>query len=100
MVTPVTCRALDMMSGIISTPTFKDFAVKKGDLLKAGSSAMERSSAASDPENNDRLRLPTLTGRPRAAVSFSSIVGRNWLGLRKKGMAMRTSTSTPKAIRT
>src|SRR5258707_1282624 len=77
IVTPVTCNAFEKISGIISTPTFKDFAVKNGVLLKAGSSAMERSSAARAPVSRDRLMLPTVTGRPSAAVSFSSIVGRN-----------------------
>src|SRR6202142_3203236 len=41
----VTCNALEKISGITSTPTFSDLARMKGALLKAGSSAMERSSA-------------------------------------------------------
>ena len=45
----VTFSCLEKMSGIISTPTFKDFAVKNGDELNFGSSPIERSCAVSAP---------------------------------------------------
>src|SRR5215470_15233326 len=59
MVRPFTLSAFEVISGHISTPTLNDLAVRKGDLLKLGSSAMERSSAESAPEKIDRLRFPT-----------------------------------------
>src|ERR1700751_1189220 len=42
MVMPVTCRVLLKISGMISTPTLRDLAVRKADLLNFGSSAIER----------------------------------------------------------
>ena len=77
MVIPVTFSVLEKISGISWTPTFKDFAVRKGDGLKLGSSPIERSSAASDLLKSDSLRLPSVTLRPSAAEVFSSILGRN-----------------------
>ncbi len=57
---PVTCRVLEKISGMISTPTLSDFAVTNGSLLKAGSSAIVMLSADTLPENIERLRLPNL----------------------------------------
>src|SRR6267143_650062 len=68
----VTCSVLDKISGINSTPTFKDFACTKGDWLKAGSSAIEILSAVTPPESSDRDRFPTFTCRPSASVSSDS----------------------------
>src|SRR6202171_6063612 len=68
-----------------------DFAVRNGDLLNFGSSAMDKLSAASEPVKSERLRLPTSTLRPSAAEAFSSIVGRNWLtGIRNGATSTRT----------
>ncbi len=49
-VMPVTCSVLEKTSGITSTPALSDFAVTKGSLLNAGSSAMEMLSADTVPE--------------------------------------------------
>src|SRR5205807_7274805 len=59
-VSAVTCSALEKISGMTSTPTFNDFARIKGDWLKLGSSAMDRSSALTLPERIDKPRLPIL----------------------------------------
>src|SRR5262249_6379499 len=74
--TPVRCSEREKIRGLISTPTFNDLAVRKGEELNFGSSAMERFPAVSEPLSSERLRLPTSTLRPSAVVSFSSIVGR------------------------
>src|ERR1700690_3306059 len=72
----VTCKVLEKINGITSTPTFSDLARMKGSLLNAGSSAIERSSAETVPERMERLRLPTLTSRPSASVRADSSLGR------------------------
>src|SRR5215471_1353684 len=46
---PVRCSEREKISGIISTPTFNDLAVRKGEELNFGSSAMERFPAVSKP---------------------------------------------------
>ena len=48
----------------------------KGELLNDGSSAMAILSAARLPDQSDRLRLPTVTLRPKAFVNSASIRGR------------------------
>ena len=53
----VTCKVLEKISGITSTPTFKDLARIKGSLLNAGSSAIERSSAETLPDRMERLEI-------------------------------------------
>src|SRR5256885_248962 len=100
MVMPVTFNVFEKISGIISTPTFSDLAVRKGEGLNFGSSAMERFSAESEPLRSERLILPNCTLRPRAAEAFSSIVGRNWLTGIKNGVTRTSTTSTPTAMRT
>src|SRR5437773_11025642 len=64
MLKPVMFRALEVISGNISTPTLNALARKNGDWLKLGSSAMESVSADSEPEKSDRLKLPICTLRP------------------------------------
>src|SRR5450432_1199866 len=90
----VTCKALEKISGITSTPTFSDLARMKASLLKAGSSAIERSSAETLPERIERLRLPTLTSRPSASVSADSSLGRKLFTLIRKGSAMTMTRRT------
>src|SRR5438270_3309825 len=75
-VSSVTCSVFEKTNGIISTPTLRACALMKGELLKAGSSAMAMLSAARLPDQSERLRLPTVTFRPRALVSSASILGR------------------------
>src|SRR5580765_1993629 len=55
-VSSVTFKVLEKISGIISTPTLSDLACTNGDLLKAGSSAMEMLSAETLPESSERER--------------------------------------------
>src|SRR5690349_13935933 len=81
----VTCKVLERISGITSTPTFSDLARIKASLLKVGSSAIDRSSAETLPDRMERLRLPTLTWRPSALVSSDSSLGRKLFTLIKKG---------------
>jgi hypothetical protein len=77
MAIPVTLTVLKKISGISRTPTFKDFAVRKGTGLNLGSSPIERSSAEREALKIDSLRLPSVTLRPSAAEVFSSIFDRN-----------------------
>src|SRR6266478_3296727 len=95
----VTFSCLEKISGINSTPTLSDLAVRKGDGLNLGSSPIERSSAASAPWISDKLRLPSWTLRPSAAEAFSSMVGLNWLTGMKNGATSSTTIKTPTAIR-
>src|SRR5580704_19218412 len=73
----VTFTCCEKISGIISTPTFSDFAVRNGPELNFGSSATERLSTPSEPLISDKLSLPSSTLRPSASLAFCSIVGRN-----------------------
>ncbi len=57
----VTFNCLEKISGISATPTLSDFAVMKGDLLKAESSAMLMSSITTLPDRMERLRSPNFT---------------------------------------
>src|SRR5258708_37299187 len=95
----VTLSCLEKISGISSTPTLSDFAVRKGEGLNLGSSPIERSSAESAPRISDKLRLPSWTLRPSAAEAFSSMVGLNWLTEMKNGATSSTTIKTPTAIR-
>src|ERR1700722_11202819 len=61
----------------------------KGDLPKAGASAMAMLSATTLLERIDRLRLPTVTCRPSALVSSDSIFGRKLFAFISKGSAIR-----------
>ena len=70
------CSVFEKISGSISTPTLSLLALMKGEVLNDGSSAMAMLSAARLPEISDRLRLPTVTLRPRAFVSSDSMRGR------------------------
>src|SRR5260370_19696181 len=92
----VTCSAFEKIRGINSTPTFKDLAFTNGALLKAGSSAMEISSAVTPPFKIDKERFPTLTCRPRALVNSDSIRGRDTLTSTKQGIAMTITLNTPR----
>src|SRR6266446_8493322 len=100
MVTPVTLRVFEKIKGIISTPTLRDFAVRKGEELNLGSSPMERFSAESEPLSSERLMFPSCTLRPSAAEVFSSMVGRNWLTGIKNGATRTSTTNTPTTMRT
>ena len=70
MTISVTFSVFEKISGMISTPTFTDLAVRNGDLPYLGSSAIERLSAPSEPLSSDKLKLPTSTLRPSAAEAF------------------------------
>src|SRR4051812_43234672 len=65
----------------------------KGELLKDGSSAMAILSAAKLPGQSERLRLPTVTLRPRAFVSSDSIRGRKLFTLTTNGRISTTTTN-------
>src|SRR5437667_3068443 len=73
----VTLIFLEKINGISSTPTFSDFAVTNGDFPNAGSSAMAILSAPTLPERIDKLRSPTVTCLPKAALASDCTVGRN-----------------------
>src|ERR1700685_3473959 len=95
MTTSVTFSVLDIMRGIISTPTFRDFAVRNGAELNLGSSAIARLSAPREPLKSDRLRLATSTLRPGAAEACCSIAGRKWLtGMRNGAMTTNKIKTT------
>ena len=55
-VRPVMFSCFEKMSGINSTPIFKLFAVRKGDVLNAGSSAMRIFAAETLPLKIDKLK--------------------------------------------
>ena len=61
---------------------------------------MEMSSAPTLPESSESERFPTLTCRPRAAVSSDSSLGRNAFASMKKGIAMTRRMSTPTTMAT
>src|SRR5271154_751415 len=61
MVMAVTFTCCEKISGIISTPTRRLLAVRKGLVPNFGSSAIDRSSTPSEPVSSERLRLPSLT---------------------------------------
>ena len=79
------CSVFEKMSGITSTPALKDFAVTNGSLLNAESSAMEMLSAETVPENTEKLRFPTFTCRPSAAVNSDSSLGRKLFTFTRRG---------------
>ncbi len=72
-VSSVTFSVFEKISGISSTPTLKDFACTKAELLNAGSSAIEMSSAetlhaAENIEQRQQIpsiRVATLSSQPR-----------------------------------
>src|SRR5205823_1696032 len=92
-VSSVTCSVFEKINGIISTPTLRACALMNGELLKAGSSAMAMLSAARLPDHSERLRLPTVTLRPRALVSSDSIRGRKLFTLTTNGRIRTTTTN-------
>ena len=94
-VNSVTFSVFEKISGIISTPTFSDFACTNGDWLNEGSSAIEMSSALTLPENNESDRFPTFTGRPSAVVNSASSFGRNVFASTNNGNAIATTIKTP-----
>jgi hypothetical protein len=96
----VTFSCFEKISGISSTPIFSDFAVTKGDLLKAGSSAIATLSASTAPEKIDKLRLPIVTWRPNAALASASILGRKLFTLIRNGSAINIRTKTATTIDT
>src|SRR5499425_3188184 len=91
---PVTLRLLEKISGIISTPTLSDLAVRKGEGLNFGSSPMERFFAVSEPEKRERLRSPSWTLRPSASEAVCSMVGRKLLTGIRNGATRRRTTMT------
>src|ERR1700677_1204898 len=76
-----------------------DLACRNGLLLKAGSSAMEILSATRLPEKTEKLNLPRVTLRPKAAESCVSSVGRKVLALMNNGTT-RSATSKSTAMAT
>src|SRR5579859_1948253 len=95
MVMPVTFSVLEKMSGMSSTPTPRDFAVRKGEGLNLGSSLMTRFFAVIEPERIERLRSPSSTLRPRDFDAVSSIVGRKlFTGMRNGATRSKTTTAT------
>src|ERR1700735_4527437 len=89
-----TLTCLEKIKGTRSTPTASDLAVRKGDLLKLGSSAIEISETVTPPEKIASLISPMVTLRPSAAVSLVSSVGLNWLALMKSGRHRTRSSTT------
>src|SRR6267143_1016933 len=96
----VTRSSLEVIKGMISTPTFRDFAVTNGVVPNAGSSAIAMLSAVTVPVRRERLRLPTLTWRPRASLAVASSLGRKLFTLTRKGIAIRITTSIATPIPT
>ena len=94
----VTLIFLEKINGISSTPTFSDFAVTNGDFPNAGSSAMAILSAPTLPERIDKLRSPTVTCLPKAALASDCTVGRNLFTLISRGNAIRIRRRTATAI--
>ena len=99
-VNSVTCRLREKISGRISTPTFNSLARTKGCWLNPRSSPIARSCADTVLAKNERLRLPTLTGRPIAEESSVSSLGRKLLTLIPKGSAIAAATITAQTIPT
>src|SRR6266478_2976877 len=98
MVRPVTLSFREKMKGHNSALTVSDFARRKGDLLKAGWSAMERSLAVTPPDRIENFRSPSLTSRPSPWLSLASSIGRNWLALTRNGKLIATTISSTSAI--
>ena len=61
-----TSSRFEKISGISSTPTVRSFAVRNGEVLNFGSSAMATSLTVTPPEKIARLMLPMVTCRPSA----------------------------------
>src|SRR5580704_11174499 len=78
-----------------STPTLSDFACTKALWLKAGSSAIEISSAFTAPENSERDKLPTFTGLPSASLNSDSSFGRNALASMNRGIRITIRIKAP-----
>ena len=83
----------EKMSGINSTPIFRLFEVRKGELLYAGSSAIRMFAAETLPLKMDKLKSPTSTFRPNAVLSSDSIFGRKLFTLINKGSKRRSTTN-------
>src|SRR5580704_1861299 len=99
--TSVTFKCFERISGTISTPISTDFAVRKADLLKAGSSATSTSLVTSFPERIERLMLPSFTGRPTTWLALDSSIGRNLFTSIRNGKAIianRSATTTALAM--
>jgi hypothetical protein len=94
----VTLSCFEKIKGNIFTPTFNDFAVTNGDLLKAGSSAMLMFSTPTVPLRRDRLRFPRVIGRPNAFDASDSILGRKLLTLIKRGSAIKSASKHARTI--
>src|ERR1035438_9742959 len=72
----------------------------KGCWLNPGSSPIVRSCADTVLAKNERLRLPTRTGRPIAEESSVSSLGRKLLTFTPKGSAITAATITAQTIPT
>ncbi len=94
MLRPVTRSWRDAISGHSSTPMASDLACTKGVRLYAGSSAIARSLAVTEPERIESFSSPSFTSRPSACVSRDSSIGRNRLGSIAKGSASTASSSS------
>jgi hypothetical protein len=94
----VTLIFLEKINGMSSTPTFSDFAVTNGNFPNAGSSAMAILSAPTLPDRIDKLRSPTVTCLPKAALASDCTVGRNVFTLINSGKAIRIRRRTATAI--
>jgi hypothetical protein len=88
----------EKMSGINSTPIFRLFAVRKGDLLNAGSSAMRMFAAETLPLRMDKPKSPSSTFLPSAVLNSDSIFGRKLFTLINKGSMSRRTTNAATAI--
>src|SRR5260370_304802 len=90
---PVTFSFREKNRGCSSTLTLSALALMNGDLLKAGSSATDRSDASTPPSNSDSFRFPNFTSRPRAFVSSASRRGLKSLASIRKGSASAITSS-------
>ena len=81
-----------------STPTFSDLARTNGPPLKAGSSAMARSSAETPPDRIESFRSPMLTYRPRALVGLASSIGLKRLALTRNGTLTAATNNNPRRL--
>src|ERR1700690_286613 len=81
-------------------PISTDLAVRRADLLKAASSPTSMSLATSFPENIDKLREPSFTGRANSALALDSRVGRNLFTSIRNGNAIVASRAATTAALT
>ena len=93
-----TSSLFEKIKDIRSTPTVICFAVINGEWLKAGSSAITKSSARIPPENRASSMLPMVAGRPSALLNCDSSSGLKRLASITKGKINATITRTPTTL--